>query len=313
MALTRKEYAVPSTSGLCNIFIESYIPDENTPLKGIIQLAHGMCEHHERYDEFAEFLNNHGYVVFINDHLGFGKSIASYNDLGYFGEKDGYIHLVEDLKQVTDIAKKEYPNLPLILFGHSMGSFLARLYTEKYPDELTAVAYCGTAGLNPACDMGIAVCNVIASVKGGHYRSKFIKKLAFGSYLKRIKNPRTEEDWLSKNEPNIDKYIADPKCGGLLTARGYRDLFTLHKTINRLDWYTSFPLDLPILLVAGEEDPVGSWGKGVKEVYEKLVEANHTDVQINLFPGDRHEILQELDRADVFEYILKWFDDKIAK
>lgn len=311
MAFTKKDYSFKSSSGLCDIAAAGYFPDESVQVKGIIQIAHGMAEHHERYEDFIAYLNKNGYIVFTSDHLGHGRSVSSDDELGFFGKKAGYIHLVDDMKQLSDIAKKECPDLPLILFGHSMGSMLARLYTEKYGSELTAAVYCGTAGTNPAAKPGIAIVKAIKTMKGDHYRSKFVDNLAFGSYNKKIKPNRTPFDWLTKDESIVDTYIKDPYCGFLFTTCGYIDLMTLIVVINRPDWYTAVPQNLPIYLIAGKDDPVGNYGKGVSEVYHNLVDSKHTDVSLKLIENDRHEILNEYDRNDVYKNILDWLNTTV--
>ena len=166
MITNKKQIIYASSSGLSDIFAEAYYPADNIDKRAVIQIAHGMAEHHERYEHFIEFLNNNGFVVYINDHLGHGKSVTSNNELGYFGKEDGYKYLVKDMKKLTEIAKEENPGLPFILFGHSMGSMLARLYSEKYGDKLNGVIYCGTTGPNAAAGMGIALTKVISKLKG---------------------------------------------------------------------------------------------------------------------------------------------------
>mgnify|MGYP003295390436 CR=1 FL=1 len=301
-----KEISFRSSSGLSDIFAKVYYPAESVVKKGIIQIAHGMAEHHERYEDFIDFLNQNGFVVYINDHLGHGKSVTDNNELGYFGKNAGYVYLVDDMKKLSDIAKDENPDLPFILFGHSMGSMLARLYSEKYGDILNGVIYCGTTGPNPAASAGIALTKIIAEFKGDHYRSEFINKLAFSAYNNKFKPARTAFDWLTTDNEIVDKYIADPYCGFLFTANGYRDLMTLINVINRADWYTSVPLNLPVYIIAGNDDPVGAYGKGIKTVYNELVDSNHNDVSMKLYDGMRHEILNEPAKADVYKDILSW-------
>lgn len=313
MIQNKKTFSFKSSSNLSEIFACSYTPYITSDIKGVIQIAHGMAEHHERYEDFISVLNDNGYIVYINDHLGHGKSVNNDSELGYFGKRNGHLYLVEDMKKLTDIIRNEHPDLPIILFGHSMGSMLARLYTEKYGKDINAVIYCGTCGNNPAANAGISIVKAIGKLKGDHYRSNFINKLAFGTYNKRCNPQRTAFDWLTTDDDIVDKYISDPYCGFLFTTYGYRDLMNLIVVINRNDWYTSVPLELPIYLIAGEEDPVGNYGKGVKEVYDNLVDSKHTDVSLKLFSDDRHEILNEKNKNDVYKHILSWLSTVIEQ
>lgn len=311
MIIEKKTYTFKSTSGLCDIFAEGYFPADRKQVIGIIQIAHGMAEHHERYKDFISFLNDNGFAVFINDHLGHGKSVADDSQLGFFGVNKGYIYLVDDMKKLTDIALSEIPDKPVIIFGHSMGSFLARLYSERYGKDINAAIYCGTAGANPAAAVGISIVKSIIKAKGTHHKSKLIDKLAFGTYNSKIKPQRTSFDWLTSVDSVVDAYISDPYCGFLFTACGYKDLMELMVVINRPDWYTHMPQNLPIYLISGEEDPVGNYGKGIKQVYHNLIDSKHTDVSMKLFSGDRHEILNEKDKNDVYRNIVAWINTVI--
>ncbi len=307
MTANKKAFSFASSSGLSDIYACKYTPADGITPKAVIQIAHGMAEHHERYEDFIEFLTTNGFIVYINDHLGHGKSVSDESELGFFGKENGYLYLVEDMKNLTEIAKSENPELPVILFGHSMGSMLSRLYTEKYGSLLKGAVYCGTTGANPAASAGIAIIKAITKIKGDHHRSGFINNLAFGTYNKKTAK-RTAFDWLTTVDSVVDKYIADPLCGFLFTTNGYRDLLTLMLVISRNDWYTSVPLDLPIYLIAGDEDPVGAYGKGVKAVYQGLVDTKHSDVSLKMFTGDRHEILNEKDKDDVYNSVVQWID-----
>lgn len=311
MVIEKKTYTFKSSSNLCNIFAQGYFPADKKEIKGIIQIAHGMAEHYKRYEDFISFLNDNGFAVFINDHLGHGKSVTDDSQLGFFGEKKGYIYLVEDMKKLTDIAVAEIPNKPIIIFGHSMGSFLARLYCERYGNSIDAAIYCGTSGANPAAPVGISVVKSIIKAKGSHHRSKIIDKLAFGTYNSKIKPQRTSFDWLTTVDSVVDEYISDPLCGFLFTACGYRDLMELIVVINRADWFTSVPQNLPVYLIAGADDPVGNYGKGIKQVYYNLIDTKHTDVSMKLFSGDRHEILNEKDKTDVYKTVVDWINTVI--
>ncbi len=308
MITNKKQIIFASSSGLSDIYAETYFPAENIQKKGVVQIAHGMAEHHERYEDFIAFLNKNGFIVYINDHLGHGKSVTSNNELGYFGKKDGYVYLVEDMKALSDIAKEENPDLPFVLFGHSMGSMLARLYTEKYGENLDGVIYCGTTGPNAAASAGIALTKIITKIKGDHYRSELINNLAFGAYNNKFKPARTAFDWLTTDNNIVDKYIDDPYCGFLFTANGYRDLMTLISVISRADWYTSVPDNLPVYLIAGNDDPVGAYGKGIKTVYNGLYDSKHDNVSMKLYDGMRHEILNEHGKEEVYNDILEWIN-----
>lgn len=297
-----------SSSGLCDISAWGYFPADNIKVKGIVQIAHGMAEHHKRYEDFISYLNDNGYAVFINDHLGHGKSVSDDSQLGFFGTENGWKNIVDDTKNLTDIAKSELPDVPVILFGHSMGSFVARLYSTLYGDEINGAIYCGTAGANPAAGVGIGVVKSIIKIKGTHYRSKLIDKLAFGTYNSKIKSARTSFDWLTSDNDIVDKYIEDKYCGFLFTACGYRDLMEMIVEINRPEWFSAVRKDLPIYLIAGNADPVGNYGKGIKEVYRNLANTGHSDVTIKLFDGDRHEILNEKDKSDVYRSVLSWLN-----
>ena len=304
--MNKKTFTFKSSSGLADIFACRYFPAADCDTKGVIQIAHGMAEHHKRYENFIDILNKNGYAVYINDHLGHGKSVSDDSELGYFGENKGYMNLVRDMKKLTDIIKKENPCLPVILFGHSMGSMLARLYTSEYGNIVDGVVFCGTCGANPAASVGITLVKLIKKLKGDHFRSELINNLAFGTYNNKFKPQRTAFDWLTTDRDIVDEYIDDPYCGFLFTTSGYKDLMELIVEINNKEWYQAVPKTLPVYLIAGKNDPVGNYGKGVYEVYDNLSEARHKNVAIDLFAGDRHEILNEKDKEKVYEYVLKW-------
>ncbi|MCR5484089.1 MAG: lysophospholipase [Clostridiales bacterium] len=308
MEIIREEYKYPSTTGVGNIFARSWAPEDPSNVKAIFQIAHGMAEHGERYEEFARYLASNGYAVFLNDHIGHGRSVASKKDLGYFGESDGWLGFVNDAKLLTDKARATYRKRPVIFFGHSMGSFVARKYAEKYGSDLAGAIFCGTSGSNPGAGIGITLASLIAKMKGSRYRSEFINKIAFGSYNKKINNPRTAFDWLTKDAAIVDKYVKDDYCGYLFTAVGYRDMFTILNNVSEKSWYQNLSRDLPILLISGKMDPVGDYGNGVKQVHRDLKASGHKDVVMKLYENDRHEILNELDRQTVYSDIVKWSD-----
>lgn len=291
MAYIKNEFTFPSVSGLADIHAASYKP-ENGEVKAILQIAHGMAEHFERYEKFAANLCDLGIAVYTNDHLGHGKSVSAKSELGYFGEKEGWKNFVEDCHELTLIAKKENPGKPLIFFGHSMGSFVARAYTLKYANEVKAAVYCGTAAPNPASGVGVGLATLIGKIKGDHHRSKLIDKIAFGTYNSKFEK-RTAFDWLTRDTKEVDKYIADEYCGFLFTANGYRDLMQLLSHVSSKEWFNGLDKQLPILVISGDMDPVGNYGKGINQVCEKLFKAGKDNITKILYPNARHEILNE--------------------
>lgn len=307
--MVKNEFYFPSVSGLADIHAASYKPDNENDIKAVLQIAHGMAEHLERYEAFAEYLCNNGIALYINDHIGHGKSISSRDELGYFGKKDGWKNFVEDCHKLTEIAKKENPEKPLVFFGHSMGSFVARAYSYKYSNDIKGAVFCGTAGANPLAGVGAGLAKLIGKVKGDHHRSKLIDKMSFGTYNKRCEG-RTNFDWLTRDQDIVDKYIADEDCGFLFTVSGSQDLMGILSYVSSKDWYSGFNKALPVYLIAGAEDPVGAYGKGVTEVADGLKQAGVKDVNIKLYPECRHEILNE---SRVFEEVSQDVVDFVYK
>ena len=304
----KKEFFFPSVSGLADIHACSFFPEDKESVKAVIQIAHGMAEHLERYEKFAGVLCENGFAVYINDHLGHGKSVKNDDELGYFGEKDGWKNFIDDCHQLMQIAKKENPGKPYIFFGHSMGSFVAREFTKCYAEKLSGAVFCGTAGPNPAAGAGIAVAKLIGKMKGSHYRSKFIDNLAFGTYNKQFE-VRTNFDWLTRDNDEVDKYIADKYCGFLFTAYGYRDMFSLLSRVSSKKWAEEYSKKLPVLLISGSKDPVGANGKGVEKVFNMLKDAGKNNVTMHLYEDARHEILNESKCFDkVCKDVIDWAD-----
>jgi alpha-beta hydrolase superfamily lysophospholipase len=281
----------------------------DVPPRAILQLSHGMCEYIGRYDDFAGYMARHGYVVCGNDHLGHGATSDGVNGTdGFFAEKNGCDYVLRDLNQMNRLAHAAYPELPLILLGHSMGSFFARAYAARYPDTLDALVLSGTGGPNPMAGVGLVLTEWISRRKGAKYRSKFLNSMAFGQYLKRVENPATPYDWITRDAQIVAKYAADEKCTFIFTAAAFHDLMTILRAVSRPEWAGAFPKALPVALFAGDMDPVGDYGKGVEKVYRMLEDAGVKDVSIKLYPGARHEILNEINRAEVYEDVRAWCD-----
>ncbi len=306
MAIVRKEAYFNSSDAEHKIRTLIWQNDELTPI-GIVQLAHGMAEHIERYDEFARFLANNSFIVCGNDHLGHGKSVNDRSELGFFAETNGNIRLVDDMHILTKIMKKKYPNMPYFLFGHSMGSLCARVYTTHFGSELNGVVYCGTAELPAAAG---ALKPIIDSLIEKFGPRKVYDKLGeiFNNFSNiSVPDKTSNIDWLSRNVENREKYAADDLCGFTFTISAYRDVFALASECSSKSWAAMVPADLPILIISGALDPIGMNGKGVISVSDNLVLAGK-DPTVILYPGDRHEILNEDDRDRVYNDVLSWLN-----
>lgn len=281
----------------------------NVQPKGIVQISHGMQEYVERYDDIAFYLAEHGYLVCGNDHLGHG-STAKEGDLGFMGEKDGYNNVVKDLHQMTKLIKEKYPDLPLYLWGHSMGSFFCRYYAKLYGEELAGLIIEGTGGPNPLGGIGLGLTKLLIKLKGAKKPSPFIENLAFGSYTKRIPDAKTGKEWVTRDPELFQKYIEDRQCAYSFTLAGYKDLMSVLNVVNAGDWAPAIRKDLPIYIFSGAEDPVGDYGKGVMAVYDMLVNAGVKDVEVKLYEDARHEVHNELIevRDEMYANLLNWIE-----
>lgn len=272
-------------------------------IRGIFQIAHGMTEHLGRYERFMEKLAEEGYLACGYDHIGHGNTATSEEELGYFAKKDGWRLLCRDIATFSEAVRSEYgKDLPYILMGHSMGSFIARLAARHYchPDALIVM---GTAGPNPASGMGIALSSALCAFGGEKKRAGFLRSLAFGGYNKRFAAENDSKSWLTKDEEIRRIYKEDSFCNFYFTNSGMRDLMTLLHKSNATDWFTGIDKRLPILLVSGEDDPVGGFGKGVKAVYNKLRSVG-SNATLKLYRDCRHEILNDTCRDEVVADIL---------
>lgn len=288
-----------------------WTPEESP--KAVVQIVHGIAEFIERYDEFAAYLNGLGFLVVAEDHMGHGQSVGENGIQGYF--HGGWFTAVEDTMTLLRETQAAYPDIPYVLFGHSMGSFMARTILCKYPDSgITAAVICGTgwqpaALLPPVTRFIEAVCR-----KDGEDKpSAFLENLVFGSYNKRVEHPRTAYDWLSRDAKIVDGYIAHPMCGFTPTAGLLREMMKGLTYIEKPAHLEAMKKDLPVFFVAGGDDPVGSYGKGVKRAVGEFKKAGMTDVSCRIYPLCRHEILNEINRQEIFEDIGGWVLKKVEK
>lgn len=308
MSVTVKDAYFNSSTGVNKIHTLIW-EDTEKEKKGIFQIAHGVSEYIGRYDEFARFMAERGYIVVGNDHLGHGLSVDSMEDLGFIADKDGDVRLVDDMHILHNIMVKHYPDLPYVLFGHSMGSMCARVYAADFGEELSALILCGTGELPTSAILGEAPLKMLSEKLDSGIK---INSTSVFGLISKLSNRKSKEesdplDWLSYDKDNVMRYAADPLCGFPLTLSGNRDLLSLMNTACRPEWASRVPLGLPILLISGAKDPVGFNGKGVINVCDNLEDAGHTP-EIILYPGMKHEILNETEHQKVYNDIIGWLD-----
>ena len=277
--------------------------------RGVIQIVHGIAEYAARYDNLAKVFTDRGFVVVAEDHMGHGGSISKEIPQGCFA--GGWLTAVSDTYRLMQMTKEEYPDLPYVIYGHSMGSFMTRTLLYTYPEAgLKAAVLSGTGWMPKAVlRTGRAVCAAEGRRKGMNSCSPMIDKLMFGSYNKGYENPRTPVDWLSRDAAEVDKYIADPLLGFPASVGLAREMLggmLMNEDKKNLD---KMPKDLPVLFVSGDKDPVGSNGKGVQQAYEAFRAAGMRDVRIKLYPDARHELHNELNREELHRDVLAFLED----
>ena len=310
MGYTVSEVNYLSSNGKDKIYAEICVPD--TEPRGIIQISHGMIDHFGRYSYLKERFTELGFIVAGNDHIGHGRSAESSEDLGYLGAR-GAEHIVDDLYTFNGILHTRYPRLRTVLLGHSMGSFMARLYAEKYPDSIYALIIHGTGGKNPALLPGKAVVMAIELFRGERHRSELIRKLAFGLYNKRFDPSEGDEAWLTSVPGLVKDRATDPYASYTFTVSGYRELFRALGACSSREHFASFPRRLPTLVISGKDDPVGNYGKGVRWVYESLKRRGVKNLTLKLYEGARHELFNEREREKIVNEMAEWIGETIHR
>lgn len=285
-----------------------YLWQTDAPCRGVIQLVHGMAEHIARYDRLARALCAAGYTVAGHSHLGHGED-AREDELGFFSRKDGWDHLVEDVHAAHEMLLKRFPGQRFAILGHSMGSFVTREYLLRYGGDLTAAVICGTGWFpGPLCSVARAAAALCGAFGGWQKPAPLVDRLMSKDNNKAFAPARTPFDWLSRDTVEVDKYIADPRCGFLFTARGYYDMFTGLKNLSRLHRLAALPGDLPVLFISGDADPIGTQGKGVNTVAQQFRDAGVRDVTVHLYPGARHELFNETNRDEITAELIDWLN-----
>ena len=276
-------------------------------IKAAIQLVHGMVEFIDRYDEFARFLCSQGIAVMGHDHLGHGLSAGHDDDLGFFAREGGEDLLIQDMVMITDEMKWKFPCVPYFILGHSMGSFCLRKYLTRYSDQVDGAIIMGTGEVPmPLISAAKTMANVLMATKGRRYRSRQLNDMIFSGYLKKIPNPRTTKDWLTKDDAIVDAYLDNKYNSFLFTASAFHDFFEIMEYDMKQIRLDQIPKNLPVMIVSGDQDPVGGWGSGPKNLYQLYQKKGLTDVTLKLYKGDRHEILNELDRQKVYRDLASW-------
>ena len=309
MNYLHKELTFPSSDGKNTIHAELFIPSDNN-IRAVVQISHGMMDYIGRYKGMANALCAAGIAVAGHDHLGHGDSVATPDDYGFFASRGGYDYVIRDVKGMNDLIRRTLPGVPVILLGHSMGSFIARLYAVDYEDSIDGLIIHGTAGPNPASGAGTLLVKLLRAIKGERHRSKLICSLADGGYNKGFDPAEGPNAWLTRDPSQVADRIGNPKNDFIFTLAAYEDLFSFLANCNHENWFRSFPKKLHTLVVSGENDPVGGFGKGVRYVYDNL-KKNGADVELKLYPDARHELFFETNRDEVFSDLIAWVEGAV--
>lgn len=278
---------------------------------GVLQIVHGMAEYIDRYDNFAKYMTEHGFNVIGHDHLGHGYSVSDERDYGFFAEENGDKIIIEDMHSVTQYAKEKWEELPNFILGHSMGSFCLRQYLTKYSNDVFGAIIMGTGWIpSAAALLGKTIATNTCKSKGSHTVNPLLIKLTLEPYNKPFAPARTNCDWLSRDEKQVDLYVNDKLCGFDFTAGAYKDFFTVLEKIAKNRQLIGMRKSLPILITSGSVDPVGG-KKACEKLNAQYKRCGIDDVTLKLWENDRHEVLNELDKSDVYDYICTWLKSKI--
>ena len=306
------EFDFLSCDGKTNVKAIEWHPDG--PPKAILQISHGFAEHIARYGGFADFMASNGYIVAGHDHLTRGENATGQDCAGIFNELGGWETAVCDLRRVTDLIRERHRGLHVFLLGHSMGSLLARTYIIKYRTGLDGVLLSGVGQLPP---LALAACETLAKIetsrRGGNCQSKRLNALVFGGKREKLGLSKTPFDWLTRDDEIISKYMSDPLCGRMPSIALFADIFSAMKYNSSQKNLKRMKKELPVFFFSGDMDPFGDYGKGVISVYRSFLSAGMRDVTMKLYHGGRHEMLNELNREEVYADVLKWIENKTGR
>lgn len=299
--MKKEELTIKSDYDGLELGVSICTPDKPS---GMIQIVHGMAEHRERYHAFMEYCAEEGFMTVIHDHRGHGASVVSPEDYGYFGE-NGADSLIQDVYQVTELLRERRPNLPLTLLGHSMGSLIVRCYLKEYDREIDGLIVCGSPSKRFGSAMGVTVAKLLQRFQGEKYRSKFINNLVFGNNNKKFDEVISPNSWIVSDPAVVAAYDADERDGFIFTLNGFETVFTLmNRAYSKKGWSVQNP-NLPILFIAGEDDPCIIDKKHFNKAVNFLRQRGYHDVDSKLYPHMRHEILNELDKEQVWADVIE--------
>ena len=301
-----EQISFPSSDGKNHIVAYYFMPDEGQPICGIVQLCHGMTDYVLRYRALAEALTGAGFVFCGNDHLGHGQTAATEEDLGFFAEQDGVGYVLDDLHMMTALVKEKFPDQPITLLGHSMGSFLCRLYATRFGYELDNLVILGTGGPNRLLPFGKLLGKILIRRYGLRHRSQLMKNMAFSGYTSHFGKDAHPSAWITRDSALIAAYASDPFCSFTFTVSAYLDLFQMLEQSNSKEWFATFPKNLRTLIVSGDADPVGNYGKGPRFVANELKNADVQQVDLKLYPDARHELHNEINKEEFFADLIGW-------
>lgn len=302
-----KESTFLSCDGEHEIYVRHWLPEGE--VRGVVQIEHGVSEYIRRYDDFMQCLASRGFVAVGDDHLGHGRTARDETELGYFGPENGWSMVVGDVHRLHNKLREEYPGVPMFLFGHSMGSFIVRTYAILNGGDMDGLIVCGTGNqATPLVMAGKAAAKLEMRRHGPAYRSQKLNDLIFGAYNVKFGATRTPNDWLCRDEAIVDAYTADPLCGGVPTVGLIYEMMRGIAFVSKGKNVARVPENLPVFLISGADDPVGEQGRGVMKAYRLYLDAGLKDVALKLYPEGRHEILNELNKQEVYEDVLEWLE-----
>ncbi|NBJ82855.1 alpha/beta fold hydrolase [bacterium 1XD42-94] len=303
--MREREFFLPSSDGKTRLRCMEWIPDQEPG--AVLQFAHGMIEHVERYREFAEFLARRGIAVYGHDHLGHGKTVQREEDFGYFGDSRGTECLIKDIRRLTVYGRRRYPGAKHFLLGHSMGSFLVRRYLSVYEDGPDGVILLGTGSPAVLFVMsGYLMSSLFCCMKGKRFQSRILYELSLGAYNRKFRPVSSAHDWLTRDTEKSKQYGEDKYCRFLFTAGAYRDFFEIILKVQRAERKGVIRTQFPFLVLSGEKDPVGEETRGVRRVCRRYDKAGADDMTVGFYGGARHEILNETNRIEVYHDIFQW-------